>query len=176
MRLKPAQATATTSWRYVPNEDQGGHGIPALPFILGDFAAARLLVIAEGQWDAITFAHAAGWLSHDAAWPDSICVLGIRGASGVNPFLHHYGPLWQKGVNCLLLVDSDAAGTTWFTSTNGRPSFAHRLQERCELVCVEGVKSAKDFNEAWKRGLITQGDIGRLLATQTLTDCRGAIL
>jgi hypothetical protein len=148
---------------------------PALPFVLGDFQSARLLVIMEGQFDCITFAHVAGWLSHDAAWPDWVCVIGVRGANGINPFLLHYAPVWPKDVTSWLLPDNDAAGRAWFEPSPEKTSFAERLGGLCREVHVETIAGAKDFNEAWQRHLITQADIGRQLQINGLINARGHI-
>jgi hypothetical protein len=134
-----------------------------------------LLIITEGQFDCITFAHAAGWLNHDAAWPDWVCVLGLRGANGINPFLSHYAAFWPKEAKCWLLPDHDAAGKAWFEPHNVEESFAERLSALCSEVHVETIAGAKDFNEAWQRNLVTHADIGRQLQINGFTDDRGHI-
>ena len=169
VRLKPERAAERPSWRFSPSESEHGRGIPSLPFIIGDFSRARLLVITEGQWDAITFAHVAGWLSHDTAWPDAACVLGIRGARGINPFFAHYESIWQTKPQCLLLPDNDPAGATWYSGEPGGSSFFERLSTRCSAVSVQTVNGAKDFNEAYQRGLVGRGDINQLLAALSFT-------
>lgn len=175
VRLK-ANAGEKAQWRFVPNEKEHGHSTPALPFIMGDFQSARLLVVVEGQWDAITFAHAAGWLCHDTSFPDSICVLGIRGAQGINPFLHCYAQLWPVNPKCLLLPDSDSAGATWFEVRDSQPSFAERLGEYCSCVRVQTIRDAKDFNDAWKRRLVTRSDIEREFRSNDFVDEKGRLL
>ena len=170
VRLKPKQAGDKASWRFDPSESEHGRGIPSLPFILGDFSTAQLLVITEGQWDAITFAHVAGWLSHDTAWPQSVCVLGIRGAQGVAPFFDHYAPHWLTKPKCLLLPDNDSAGTTWYHDARlGRLSFLQLLAERCGDVYVQTVPGAKDFGEAFQRGLVKREDIDHLFCANGFT-------
>jgi hypothetical protein len=176
VRLKPASAGEKPSWRFCPNEREHGQSIPSLPFILGEFTAARLLVIMEGQWDAISFAHAAGWLVHDAAWPDWVCVIGIRGTHGIRPFLTHYAAHWPRKAKCLLLADNDRAGATWFESAEGQQSFADRLIHFCTEVHVETISGAKDFNEAWQRGLVTACDIGRQFIANGFTNEEGQLL
>jgi hypothetical protein len=175
VRLK-ANAGEKPQWRFMPNQGEHGQSTPALPFVLGDFQSSRLLVITEGQFDCITFAHVAGWLNHDAAWPDWVCVIGLRGANGINPFLGYYTPLWSKDVKCWLLPDNDAAGRRWFEAEGGQPSFADRLSALCTEVRVETIAGAKDFNQAWQRNLITQRDIGAQLRVSGFTDQKGRIL
>jgi hypothetical protein len=174
VRRRP-KAREKAQWRFMPNQGEHRHSAPALPFVLGDFQSARLLVITEGQFDCITFAHVAGWLSHDAAWPDWVCVLGLRGANGINPFLFHYTPLWPKDAKCWLLPDNDAAGRTWFEADNGKSSFAERLSVLCREVHVETIAGAKDFNQAWQLNLVAQADIGRQLQINGFTDAGGHI-
>ena len=122
-----------SSWRFFPNEQAHGHGIPALPYFLGDFEQAALLVITEGQWDALTFALAAEWLGDGCLWPKGVGLIGIRGVSGINPFLQHYRKFWPVNVNCLLLPDGDGPGDRWFEGTD---TFADRLAELCRKVAV----------------------------------------
>jgi len=47
-----------TPWFYRPNQKQDGAGIPCVPFVLegGVEEVSGLIVITEGQWDAVTFA------------------------------------------------------------------------------------------------------------------------
>ena len=172
VRLK-ADASEKSQWRFMPNQREHGQSTPALPFVLGDFQSARLLVIAEGQFDCITFAHVAGWLNHNAAWPDYACVVGLRGANGINPFLFHYAPLWPKDAKCWLLPDNDAAGRKWFESSPRNTSFAERLGKLCREVHVETIAGAKDLNQAWQRRLITEADLGRQLRINGFTNARG---
>ena len=163
-------------WRFMPSQREHGISCPALPFILGDFSTAKLLVITEGQWDCISLAHAAGWLAHDAAWPDSICCLGIRGVEGVNAFLRAYDSHWPPNPKCLLLPDADAAGRRWFEppSSETKP-FCDALAERCAQVRVETLTGAKDFNEAWKRRLICSADIAALMIEAGFTNQKGVV-
>lgn len=156
-------------WAFVPS------GLPALPFIVGTFQGARLLVIAEGQWDALTFCHAAGWFGHDAAWPGEVVVIGIRGASGWRGFLKHFDPHWPKPhPNCLLLPDRDAAGAAW---TQGRgATFLEELRRRCRSVAVQCCVGAKDLNDLHRAQPITAAEIGRIFLGAGLTDKRGRVL
>lgn len=176
IRLKPQKEDDRPQWRFIPNEKEHGQKIAALPFVFGDFSTAKLCVITEGQWDAITFCHAAGWLSHDTSWLDDICVLGLRGAQGINVFFRSYLPYWPRKIKCLLLPDDDKAGSTWFTSNQGEKSFAERLIELCVKVIVQKVPGAKDFNEAWLKKLILKEDIGKLFLEKQLMNEGGLVL
>ena len=163
-------------WFFLPNEKEHGQKVESLPFILGDFSTAKLLIITEGQWDAITFCHAADWMKHDASWPDGICVIGIRGAHGINPFLRNYLPYWPESNKCLLLPDLDEAGSRWFTSDGNQKSFAEKLAELCIEVNVQKIKGAKDFNEAWIKGLVSSEHIGKLFLAKKFTKEGGQVL
>lgn len=70
-RVEPQSGERRASWRFVPNEKEHGQTTPALPYIIGgaSFDSARLMVITGGQWDALTFAFAAGWLGGGCLWP-----------------------------------------------------------------------------------------------------------
>jgi hypothetical protein len=163
-RLEPRDGEAKASWRFVPNEKEHRQTTPALPYIIGGswFDSARLLVITEGQWDALTFAFAAGWLGEGCRWPDGVCLIGIRGASGVSSFLHHYGRFWPGGANCLLLPDGDASGGKWF---EGAESFADQLAARCRKVAVVRCAPHKDFNDLHRAMPVTPDQITQLLGS-----------
>jgi hypothetical protein len=97
-------------WYYAPNKEENGYSIHALPFFVGEFAQARLLIITEGEWDACTFGLAAGWLGDECALPEGVGLIGIRGNEGVEPFLQYYRPYWPKDVDCLVIPDGDTPG------------------------------------------------------------------
>lgn len=146
IRLK-GKSGGKATWRFLPNEKTHDHGIPALPFILGEFEQARLMVITEGQWDALTFALAAGWLGEGCLWPAGIGMIGVRGASGVNPFLRWYDRFWPAQARCLLLADADKAGGSW---SEGENCFAQQLAKRCVRVSVVDCHPHKDFNDLFR--------------------------
>ncbi len=162
-RLKP-QEGSRAGWRFVPNESEHGQRTSALPFIIGGswFDSARLLIVTEGQWDALSFALAAGWLGEGCRWPENVCVIGIRGASGINSFLDAYSHFWPEGANCLLLPDTDGAGSKWF---DGKDSFADRLAQLCTKVAVEGCGEHKDFNDLYRAERVTPDQVEELLAS-----------
>jgi hypothetical protein len=150
------------AWRYVPNESRHGQRTPALPMILGDFESAKLLVITEGEWDALTFGLAARWLGEGCDWPKGIGLIGIRGASSVNVFLRYYRPFWPVGVNCLVVADADQAGRRWYSGTD---SFATKLSAISRKVAVVDCAPHKDFNELYWRASLSSDDIAELLAS-----------
>lgn len=165
LRLK-GKSEEKATWRFAPNEQAHNLSIPALPYFLGEFEQARLLVITEGQWDALTFALAAGWLGDGCLWPANVGVIGIRGASGVNPFLRWYERFWPEAANCLLLPDRDGAGSKWF---EGRDSFADRLEQLCPKVAVVRCREHKDVNDLYRAASITPEQIAELLASYGMT-------
>lgn len=150
-------------WTYLPNEEQFHQRTPALPFILGvkEFCLARLLIITEGQWDALTFAFAAGWLGEGCVWPAGVAVIGIRGATGYNTFLRHYLPYWPANANCLLLPDADAAGQKWHA---GDRCFAQRLRQVCQKLSVVTFEPHKDFNDLYREGKVTPDQVAEIIA------------
>jgi hypothetical protein len=167
-RLKPRDGQRRASWRFVPNEKEHKQSTPALPYIIGgsDFDSASLLVITEGQWDAMTFALAAGWLGDGCPWPENVCVIGIRGTSGVNSFLQTYDCFWPEATNCLLLPDTDSPGSKWFDNGD---SFADRLAERCRKVAVVGCGAHKDFNDLYRAEKVRPEQIAQLLASHGMS-------
>jgi hypothetical protein len=148
-------------WFYRPCDKLDGQSIPALPFELGDFDSARLLIIAEGEWDIVSFALAAGWLGDGCVLPQGVGLIGIRGAGGTDVFLRYYRPFWPKNVNCLVIPDSDTAGKKWYT---GPDSFVSKLKPLCRKVAVvHCAAGAKDFNELYRRQSVGPEDISELL-------------
>jgi hypothetical protein len=143
------------SWRFVPA------GIPSVPFILGDFETAKLLIITEGQFDALTFALAAGWLGEGCNWPQGVGVLGLRGVDSVNTFLSYYRQFWPVGASCLVLPDNDGPGRRWHT---GADCFVQKLQKLCAHVAAARCSAAKDFNDLYKAQPIGPPEIAELLA------------
>lgn len=137
------------------------HGlVPALPFVLGDVGKARVIVILEGQWDAISFFGACGWFE-DSNPPVGVAVFGIRGAQGVDVFLAYWAK-WLRHNRPLawVIADNDKAGQTWIKPPEGKPgmprppSFAERLEHAgCRQVIASTLKPGtwgKDFNDYYR--------------------------
>lgn len=136
-----------------------GRSVPALPWAMGDFTDTKLLVAAEGQWDAITFAGAAGWL-WEAGWPQGAAVMGVRGVNGLDTLLAYWGP-WLRACrpNVLVLADNDRAGRRWYEyrareyGQLPEPTFSDRMKANgARRVEVSTVKPelGKDFNDYYK--------------------------
>lgn len=159
-RLPACGASNRAEWRFMPNMREHGQTTPALPFVLGRFDTAKLLIVTEGQWDLLSFASAAGWMGVGCHWPDEICMVGIRGAGGVTAFLARYEPFWPKRADCLLLPDHDQAGRSWTTGLN---AFDQRLLLHCRKVVVESCAPHKDFNDLYRTGAVGPNDIEELL-------------
>ena len=161
--------TKKPPWFVFPNRRFGNYSVPLMPFVLGTFSQAKLLVITEGQWDAITFAHTAGWLSPNGSFPNNVCVIGIRGVQGTKPFLNYYRQFWPEGVKTLLIPDNDPAGDHW---THGQASFEHELRCLCCEVRVLKVRKSegKDFNAAHKLKPFFPSDISTLLRIYGMLD------
>jgi hypothetical protein len=87
--------------------------VQPLPFVIGDLRNPKLIVILEGQWDAITFYGACGWF-HDTAVNPGVVVFGIRGAQGLDAFLGAWA-VWlrRNRPRAWVIADNDAAGGTW---------------------------------------------------------------
>ena len=155
------------NWTYVPyipqepgNDFQtalktDGKSCPAFPFVLGDTGSAKLVIMTEGQWDAISIAAAFGWLDD---WPDGICILALRGVQGHAPLLAGYGAWLQKHKPFVwYLGDNDAAGAKVLERTNPEqitagPSFIDRLRALgCKVYTMFlDVEGCKDFNDIYK--------------------------
>lgn len=133
---------------------------PPLPFLLGDVAGLRFLVVTEGQWDAVTFAGAMGWLDGDGVWPSGVAVMGSRGSTGVDTLLAYWGEwLRERRPEVLVLADNDKAGRLWDEAAQTAPgelpmpTFAEKIKfAGAARVVVQRVNAAlgKDFNDYWK--------------------------
>ncbi|MBL9191759.1 MAG: hypothetical protein JNJ82_05330 [Opitutaceae bacterium] len=165
MRHKPRRAGDRVVWTYQP----AGVGMPCVPFVLGNFYGARLVIVCEGEWDCVTFAAAAGWLAHDTAWPDGVAVLGVRGASGWRTFLEHWRPRWPRRPRFLLVPDNDEAGLKWHTE------FAGALTPLALSVTVLTPKAGgpKDFNDLHRQKPFTPESVYGLLRSLGLMDVKG---
>ena len=51
----------------------------AISYGRGNLPAAKLVIIVEGQWDAICLGSDLRWLANDTSWPEKIVVMGMRG-------------------------------------------------------------------------------------------------
>lgn len=144
--------------------------VPPLPFVLGDVQAPRLIVLLEGQWDAISFFGACGWF-HDTTPAEGIAVFGIRGAQGTEAFLAHWGA-WLARVKprAWVIADNDAAGGSWREAPPAEPGLPRppSLSERlvaagCRQPLVSWLKPGpwgKDFNDYYR---VAKPDVGKMM-------------
>jgi hypothetical protein len=164
-RHKPRREGERAIWTYHPS----GVGMPGVPLVLGNLYGARLVICCEGEWDACTFAAAAGWLASDTAWPDGVAVVGIRGASGWRTFIEHWRPRWPRRARFLLIPDNDEAGLKW------QHAFAGALAPLALTVTVLPPKAGgpKDFGDLNREKPFTPASIYELLSALDLVDERG---
>jgi len=118
------------------------------PFILGKPTKARKWIIVEGQWDALSVNIARSPSAPHLVEPESLVLVGIRGASGgITRFLQTYGPM-LKGAECILVPDADDAGMAWMKADG----FFHQLEDLGASVRAYTPCASKDPNEAFKAG------------------------
>jgi hypothetical protein len=165
MRHNPRREGERAGWTYQPS----GCGMPGVPLVLGNFYGARVVIACEGEWDAATFAAAAGWLANATAWPDAVAVMGIRGATGWRTFLEHWRPHWPRRAKFLLIPDNDEAGLRW------QRDFAGELAPLALSVKVAtpAPGGPKDFNDMHRAKPFLPEDIRELLHYFGLFDGRG---
>lgn len=151
--------------------------VPGLPFVLPGRVGApvRLVVLAEGQWDAITFAGACGWLNIDYPWPAGVWVFGLRGSNGVEPLLAWWRLLFlEHRPSVLVLADNDAAGMRWTEPEKPKvlgavppPTFGEKLRacgaSRVEVTRVRP-QHGKDFNDYFRAKTPGPLDMARWLS------------
>lgn len=168
LRHKPRREGDRAIWTYQP----AGVGMPGVPLVLGNLYGARLVIACEGEFDAVTFAAAAGWLASDTSWPDAVAVLGIRGATGWRAFLDHWRKVWPRRPRFLLIPDNDEPGLKW------QREFAGALAPLAMSVTVlpPKVGGPKDFNDLHRAKPFTPSEIYALLHACGLLDERGLTL
>lgn len=165
-----ADKTETRRWVYVPYLPGEGKAktdfqrhlaamhckLPAFPFVLGDLREPRLVVILEGQFDAVSFALAFGWI--DNGFPPGVAVFGLRGVMSQTPFLAGYGA-WLRACKPFVWVvgDNDAAGLSIDHGNAAGdiladPSFLDRIRAQgCRVhACTVDFEGCKDFNDLWR--------------------------
>jgi len=161
-RRKP-KPSKRPSWGYDPK------GIPSLPFVLGSgyFPTARLVIVLEGQWDAIAFASTAGWMAADTSWPEDVAIVGIRGAPRWQRLLDYWQPFWPQSARFLIIPDNDEAGLAW------KDAFAPALAARSKAVIwLPPKQTDTDFSDIVKRLTPAVPEIDNLLSTlNSLTKC-----
>lgn len=142
----------------------GERMVEPVPFVVGETNRPALLVLVEGQWDAISIYGALGGFNDGDPLP--VMAMGLRGVGSQDVMLAYWGRRlkWLAELGILkgvwIVGDSDAAGAaltqTQMTAGSGVPqySFSKRLQGMLGVRCVaswlaiEGV--GKDFNDYWK--------------------------
>jgi hypothetical protein len=159
--------------------------------VLGDLAAPRVVVLLEGQWDAVTFFGACGWFFDDDAvdpLPDTGCaVFGIRGAQGIDAFLSYWGEwLYRHKPRAWCIADNDAAGGTWREAPAAAPGLPRPpgLAEKLEAAgCRKGETLmtwlkpgawGKDFNDYFKAAAPTVPKMRDWLQRVGILDGKGA--
>lgn len=184
---RPKQATtpllkAIDAW----TNGTAGSVVTPLPFVVGNPSTAKLWIIAEGQWDAVTLYGAIG--GFEDAFEMPICVFGIRGAgSGIQAFFAYYAALIRKTrPQFWLFPDNDPASYEWeyrYHAAGAReraeragkylkvselpmPTFTERLRalvgEATKIPVTRIPRSiGKDFNDYWKAKRPTRDQILR---------------
>ena len=146
--------------------------IPPLPFVLGDLAGPRLVVLLEGQWDAVTFFGACGWFEEWSP-PNGVAVFGIRGAQGMEPFLAYWAKWLRHNKPMVwIIADNDEAGEGWYKPKPGEPgmpdppTLAERLQWLgCREVIISHLRGGdegewgKDFNDYYRAAQPSTNDM-----------------
>lgn len=174
--------------RYESVDEHGNGGereafIAPAPFVLGDVDRARVIVILEGQWDAITFFGACGWF-HDTSPASGVAVFGVRGAQGVVPFLSYWRDwIYAHRPRAWIIADNDAAGGTWREAPKAKPgelqppSFADKLVAAgCRDVRVSWLKPGawgKDFNDYYRAAKPDAGKMTRWMQKVGIMDATG---
>jgi len=158
-RHKPRNQCDKPFWTYHPNQNSHKCNVIAAPIVMGSFHQAEIVIICEGEWDAITFVAAAGWLNGNLSIPENIAVVGIPGADSWRKFISAWNHYWPKSARFLLIPDNDEVGKKW------KESFADQLKDKGQGVIILPPKETegKDFNEMHKARPFSSEDISKLI-------------
>ncbi len=178
-RRFPTGEAGHAPWFFYPArcKEKQRPGVPALPLVLGNFAAAKLIVAVEGEWDALTLAIAEGWIGEGVSIPEGLALVGVRAASGINIFLRHWEAAWPKGAEALLICDGDAAGNLWRQrrvlkggKVSDEPSFLEKVRARCARAgAIATSDPHKDLNDAYRAEAWPPGSLSRALTAAGFT-------
>lgn len=149
---KPRKNGSTEFYRHLSEINRSVH---PYPFVMGDTSRADVVVILEGQWDAITFWGALGLFDYEASGPGgaNVVVFGLRGAASEKIFIGRWGAWLQAhGPAVWCLIDNDEAGQKWRgRSDSGNPNLVARLRHLgLERVVVSWFGQVNDFNDAFR--------------------------
>lgn len=149
--------------------------VPPLPFVAGSLVGVKVVIICEGQWDALTLCGALGGLNVDGEGLKGVAIFGVRGVSGTRVMLAYWGA-WLRSVRpaVWLLPDNDGAktGSLWYPPGRvadrkpGRAYFSEQLSALgARRVVVTPLRpeagTGKDFNDYYR---IAKPDTGAMWA------------
>jgi CHC2 zinc finger len=180
MRLGPHTAGNggdKASWRYLPT------GIGAWPFVLGNVAKAKIHFFLEGQWDALALVDVMQWSKSEPdgrfQFPQSVAVIGMRGATSWRRFVEHYK--WNEDETvAFALADADVAGRGWFSEKGFieavRLRYRHLAGFTPSVITgsePDGRLAIKDFNDLTKARLISRDALATLFRDKMKQKVRG---
>jgi hypothetical protein len=130
-----AGRNGTGGWMYIPEH------IPALPYVIGDLAAAELVAIGESTWDVIAYIdlyELHTWLPEDGRW----AVVATRGAANVRNLLPAFKSI-SPSAHIHLVLQNDEPNTLFLKS------IPPEIRERARWVAPpdDADYYAKDLNE-----------------------------
>lgn len=164
VRHRPPEGKRAT-WTFHPSA-RDAQATPALPFVIGaGFASsARLVVIVEGQWDAIALADAGGWLASDTAWPEDIILFGVRGVGSWRIMLDHWRPYLSPSAAVAVIAQTDAAAQAW----NRPGNLVETLRRSGRTVWRVNIppKEGKDVNDLLRAGILDRERVSRWIGKE----------
>lgn len=163
--------------RYSMEAKPGQTLVPPMPFVIGELDMPKLVIITEGQWDAVTMYGALG--GFDDGDPIPVCVFGLRGVGNPGALLSYWLP-WlfrqklRRNISSLwIMADLDGPGRklledTAETGKVPRPSFRKVLEHNTGLRVVGSFPpdmggKVKDFNDWYKLAGLTVSEMWQLV-------------
>ena len=157
--------------------DAGERMVPPAPFVIGDLNTPRLVIVTEGQWDAVTLYGALGGFEDTP--PEGLCVFGVRGVGNAHLMLSYWagwirGHMMKSSIKGLwILADADESGQALIhgKALPGKlpqPCFAdvvrHNFPDlRVVTGSVQAAPGQKDFNDYYRNETPSIGQMWDLM-------------
>jgi hypothetical protein len=144
-RIFGRQIKTFKNWRCSPSETP----LPIVPFILGDYTKAEVLLVVEGGWDAMALSIASGW-HVSGCFPLKTCILGVRGVHLLRDLLGFVGKNLGGRAKIVVLAQNDDPGLSWIR----QPDLSRGLIEKASGIWLTHIslRFGKDINDAYKKG------------------------
>jgi len=157
-RIFGRQIKGFKNWRCCPAETP----LPIVPFLLGDYTKAEVLLVVEGGWDAMALSIAAGW-HVSGSFPLNTCILGVRGVHLLRDLFGFVGKNLGGRKKIIVITQNDDPGLSWIR----QPDLSRGLIEKASGIWLTHIstKFGKDINDAYKKGAFANWSLNDFLSS-----------